>query len=91
MPAEGVDLTMVLAYTVGLIVVYLLFRLLWLPAKFLLRATTAVIVGAVSIGLLNLLGPYVGLHVPFNALSVLGAGFLGLPGIALVIALNGLL
>jgi pro-sigmaK processing inhibitor BofA len=56
-----------------------------------LRIAAAAGTGAVIIGVVNLVGGYVGLFVPFNALSVLSAGFLGIPGLVLVIALHTLL
>jgi len=92
MPTSGgLDLSIVLAYTVGLILAYFVLRLLWTPAKVVLRLGYALVIGAAAIGAINLVGAYIGLHVPFNVLSVLGAGLLGLPGIVLVIALGGLL
>lgn len=89
MPA-GVDLSAVLAYTVGLIVLYLLFRLLWLPAKLLLRGLYSVCLGTLAILAFNAFGRHLGLYVPVNPLSVLSAGFLGLPGIGLILALRSL-
>lgn len=87
----GVDLTVVLAYTVGLIVAYFLLRLLWGPAKLLLRIAYALAIGTAAIGLINLVGGLAQFHIPFNAVSVLSAGFLGVPGIVLVIMLKNLL
>ncbi len=87
----GVDLTVVLAYTVGLIIAYLLLRMLWTPARLLLRVAYAVVIGAVAIALINLVGGLVQIHIPFNAVSVLSAGLLGLPGIVLVLMLGNLL
>ena len=89
MPGE-VDFGLVLAYTVGLIVVYLLLRLLWLPARLLLRCVYALCLGTLALLAFNLVGRPFALHVPFNLVSVLGAGFLGLPGIVLLLALKTL-
>jgi len=86
----GVDLTVVLAYTVGLIAVYILFRLLWVPAKLALRCGYALLVGVAVIGGLNLIGRYLAFHLPLNVVSVFTVGFLGIPGIVLVIALGSL-
>jgi inhibitor of the pro-sigma K processing machinery len=86
----GIDLTVVLAYTVGLVVLYLLFRLLWLPAKLLLRGVYSVAAGTLAILVINVLGSHFGVHIPINPLSVLSAGFLGLPGIGLIVALRSL-
>lgn len=86
----GIDLSVVIAYTVGLIVLYLLFRLLWLPAKLVLRGAYAVLVGAMGILAFNAVGSYFSLHIPFNPLSVISVGFFGLPGIGLILALRTL-
>ncbi len=87
----GVDLSVVLAYTVGLIVAYLVLRLLWTPARLLLRTAYALAIGAVAILLINLVGGLIDIHIPFNAASVLSAGLLGLPGIVLVVMLRNLI
>ncbi|MDP2871251.1 MAG: pro-sigmaK processing inhibitor BofA family protein [Bacillota bacterium] len=86
----GIDLSVVLAYTVGLIVLYLLFRLMWVPAKLLMRALYAVCAGTLAILVFNVFGRYFSLYIPVNPLSVLSAGFLGLPGICLILALKSL-
>jgi inhibitor of the pro-sigma K processing machinery len=86
----AIDLSVVIAYTVGLIVLYLLFRLLWLPAKLMLRGAYSLLVGALGILLFNAVGSYLSVHIPFNALSVVSVGFLGIPGIGLILALRTL-
>ena len=82
----GVDLSVVLAYTVGLIILYLLFRLLWAPAKLALRGIYAMGIGLGAIVCINLVGRYVAVNLPLNPLSMLTVGFLGLPGVILVLA-----
>jgi inhibitor of the pro-sigma K processing machinery len=86
----GVDLSVVLAYTVGLIVLYLLFRLLWAPAKVALRCVYAMGIGLAVIVGANLVGHYVAFHLPLNPFSMLTIGFLGLPGVLLVVAVGRL-
>jgi inhibitor of the pro-sigma K processing machinery len=87
----GIDMTVVLAYTVGLVVLYLLCRLLLAPARLLLRVLSALGLGALAILLLNWLGGHFGFHLALNVLSASAVGFLGLPGILLLLGLRGLL
>lgn len=89
MPGD-VDFSVVLAYTVGLIALYLLFRLLWVPAKLVFRCGYALLVGLAVIAGLNLIGRHLAFHLPLNILSAFTVGFLGIPGIVLLIALRGL-
>lgn len=93
MPATlpPVDLPAIVAYATGLVLAYLLLRLFWLPARAVLRLGAAVALGAVAIGLINLVGSFAGIQVPLNAVSILGVGMLGIPGLLLVIALGTLL
>lgn len=44
--------------------------------------------GLVLVGGFNLAGPYLGLSVPLNAVTVAVAGLLGLPGLAALILLQ---
>lgn len=87
MPGD-VDLSVVFAYTVGLIALYLLFRLLWVPAKLVLRCGYALLAGLAAIAALNLVGSYFAFHLPLNIFSAFTVGFLGVPGIALLVALR---
>jgi len=48
----------------------------------------AVAAGLILIGGFNLAGPYLGLSVPLNAVTVTLVGLLGLPGLAALILLQ---
>lgn len=47
--------------------------------------------GLVALALVNLCGAYTGVVVPVNRLSLGTAGFLGIPGVTLLILLNTIL
>lgn len=44
--------------------------------------------GCVFIFVVNWIGTYVHFHLPFNPLTALTAGFLGLPGVAALVAIK---
>lgn len=70
----------------GLAVVLLLFYLR--PWRWLGQLVYAALVGLVLVGGFNLAGPYLGISVPLNAVTVVLTGLLGLPGLAALILLQ---
>ncbi|HLT57983.1 MAG: pro-sigmaK processing inhibitor BofA family protein [Limnochordales bacterium] len=86
------ELHVVVAYIVGVLLLYLLARVLLLPLRVLLRLIYNALLGAALLALVNLAGTYVaGVYLPINPVTALVAGFLGLPGVVLLIALQHLL
>ncbi len=47
--------------------------------------------GLAALALVNLCGPYTGVFLQVNRLSLLGAGLLGIPGVTLLVLCNGFL
>ena len=64
------------------------FRLLYTPAKWLLRLCIQGTCGLVCLWLLNTTSGFTGLTLPINAATVLLSGALGIPGTALVVLLE---
>ena len=62
----------------------ILVRLLLLPLKFAFKAGIHSGCGFVCLWLLNTIAPFTGISFPINAVTVLIAGTLGLPGIGLL-------
>ncbi|MGB9887491.1 MAG: pro-sigmaK processing inhibitor BofA family protein [Moorellales bacterium] len=61
----------------------------WLrPWRFLGRLAYCVLLGLLLVGGFNLAGPYLGLAVPLNPVTVLLVGLLGVPGLAALILLQ---
>lgn len=58
-----------------------LVRFLMLPVRFVWKAAVHSACGFVCLWLLNAAAPYTGIAFPMNAVTVLTAGMLGLPGI----------
>ena len=82
---------LILAFFLGLALLYLIGWLLLVPMKFLWRLLAGSILGGLSLWLVNQFGWLLGFVVPINPFTALAAGFLGLPGVALVVALMLLL
>ncbi|MGE5507871.1 MAG: pro-sigmaK processing inhibitor BofA family protein [Chitinophagales bacterium] len=78
----------VAAFLIGLFLVYLLARIFFVPLKFIVRLLFNAAVGGILLWLVNLLGRHFGVTVPINPITALVAGFLGVPGVVLVLALQ---
>lgn len=86
------DVQVVVAYIFGLVLIYLIARVLVLPVRILLRLLYNALVGALLLAFVNFVGSYViGIYLPINPVTALVAGFLGIPGVVLLVALQYLL
>lgn len=86
-----VDWTVVIAYAFGVLLLYVVARLLVVPLKFILRLLINAGVGLLLLAVFNLIGEFFDLYLPINPITALVAGFLGIPGIVLLLALQYLL
>ena len=73
---------------VGLLGLYLVGTALFRPLKFLIRLIAWAVLGVVLLLALNSTFGYFGFHIAINPLTILTAGILQLPGIALLVLLN---
>ncbi len=62
----------------------LLIRLMLVPMKLGFRLAVHAGCGLLCLWLLNLVAPYTGIFFPINAITVLIAGFLGIPGMGVM-------
>ena len=72
---------------VPILVAVVLIRLLLLPLRFLFKIGIHSGCGFLCLWLLNTIAPFTGIAFPINAVTVLTAGVLGLPGIGLLAVL----
>jgi len=79
---------LVLSFALGLILLYLIGWLLLVPMKFLWRLLAGSMLGGLALWLINRFGALWAFSVPLNPLTALITGLLGMPGIALVIAID---
>ncbi len=82
---------LVVSFALGLVLLYLIGWLLLVPMKFLWRLLAGSLLGGLALWLVNHFGQLVGFSVPLNPLTALITGLLGVPGLALIIALNALI
>ena len=79
---------LILSFAIGLTLLCLIGYLLLVPMRFMWRLVAGGVMGALALGLVNLLGALVGFTVEINPFTAMAVGFLGLPGAALVVALR---
>ena len=70
--------------SVPLLLVFLLLRLIALPIRWFWKISINSVCGFFCLWLLNSVTAFTGLSFPVNAVTVIIAGFLGLPGIAVL-------
>ncbi len=88
MPA---NINTVLAVFFGLVLLVVLFRAFYVPLKWGVRFLLNFGVGIVMVAVFNLVGGFFAFTVPLNAITATSAGFLGFPGLLLVIAVQRML
>lgn len=88
---DGIGINIILAYAAGLVLLYLLGWVLLVPIKIVWRLLYNGIIGGIVLVILNFIGGYFGLHIPLNPISALVVGFLGVPGVVLLLLLGYLL
>lgn len=80
-----VEFNVVLAYLFGIILIYLIGRIFFMPLKLVLRLIYNGLIGGIMLWVLNLIGAHFGFTIAINPITALVAGFLGLPGVVLLI------
>jgi len=78
----------ILALLIPALLAVLLIRLLVMPVKLAAKLLLHSAAGLLCLGLLNSVSGFTGIFFPINAVTVLIAGFLGLPGMALMTLLE---
>ncbi|MEG6584223.1 pro-sigmaK processing inhibitor BofA family protein [Dendrosporobacter sp. 1207_IL3150] len=85
MPAFNGELNVIFAYAFGIILIYLIGRVFLMPLKLIFRLIYNGIIGGIMLWVVNLIGGYVGFTIGINVITALVAGFLGIPGVILLI------
>lgn len=87
----GIELSVIFAYALGLILLYVIGYLLLFPLKWILKLIYNGIVGGILLLIVNLIGNIVGFSIVINPLTALIAGFLGIPGVIMLVFLKGVI
>lgn len=81
----GTDLSVIAAFVFGLILLLILGRILLMPLRLVWRLVYNGVVGGVMLWLLNLVGGHFGFTIAINPITALVAGFLGIPGVIILV------
>lgn len=78
----------VVAYILGIALLYMLGYLLQYPLRFVLRLIYNALLGGLALLAINLVGGWFSVTLPLNPVTALVAGLLGLPGLILLLVLK---
>ena len=81
----------VVAFGAGLLVLWLVFKILSLPIRILFRLLINAVIGAVILIIFNFLGDFIGLSIVINPVTAVVTGLLGVPGVILLVILQAIL
>jgi inhibitor of the pro-sigma K processing machinery len=87
----GIPFDIIIAYALGLVLLYFVGWLLLVPLKLLLRFLINGAIGGAALWVLNLIGRLIGVTVAINPITALTVGFLGIPGLILILLLQFIL
>ena len=82
------DLSFPFVIIIGAVLLYLFFRIIRLPLKWLWKLFIHAVVGFCSLFVLNFIGSWVGIYLDMSLFNALIAGILGLPGVVLLLVLK---
>ncbi|WP_042453781.1 pro-sigmaK processing inhibitor BofA family protein [Neobacillus dielmonensis] len=78
----------VIAVLGGLILLLLIIGAPFKPVKFIGQAAIKIVIGALFLFFLNAVGNRYGIHVPINPITSIISGFLGIPGVFALAAIQ---
>lgn len=84
----NLNYNVIIAYIFGIILIYLIGRLMLMPIKFVLKFIYNGLIGGVMLWGVNYIGAYFGFAIAINPITALVAGFLGVPGVILLIVMK---
>ncbi|MED3623425.1 pro-sigmaK processing inhibitor BofA family protein [Neobacillus thermocopriae] len=79
---------LIIALLGGLIILLLFSGAPFKPARFVGLAAIKILIGALFLFFLNTLGNQYGIHVPINFITSAISGFLGIPGLFALVAIQ---
>lgn len=73
---------------ITIIAILIIAKLFSWPLKKILKLLLNIIIGLILILIVNNFGVKIGLHIPFNRVTAIVSGTLGIPGVICLIILN---
>ena len=87
----GADIGIVLAYSAGIMLVFMVSWIFVKPLKFLGKLVLNSVLGAVFLMVFNYFGQYFDLYIAVNEVTALVLGILGIPGFIAILLVKFLL
>ncbi len=82
------DVGLILAYSAGIMIVFMISWIFVTPLKFLGRLILNSLLGAVFLILFNLVAQYFNFHIGVNLMTAMMLGILGIPGFIAILLLK---
>ncbi|MDF2565894.1 MAG: pro-sigmaK processing inhibitor BofA [Massilibacillus sp.] len=79
------DLSVIAAYVVGILAIYFIGKMFLMPVRLVWKLIYNGIIGGIMLWVVNFVGASFGFAIGINFVSALVAGFLGIPGVILLI------
>lgn len=79
------EVNVIIAFAFGLLLLYIVGRVFLMPLRLVFRLIYNGIIGGVILWLINLVGSHIGFTIAINPVTALVVGFLGLPGVVLLV------
>lgn len=77
----GMETSIFLAYTAGMLILYFIGRLFFVPIKIILKLLVNSIIGGAALVIIKLIGANFGIMLPVNPVNAIITGLTGIPGI----------
>lgn len=79
------EASVVAAYAVGILAIYFVGKMFLMPIRWVWKFVYNGVVGGVMLWVVNLIGAHFDFMIGINVISALVAGFLGIPGVVLLV------
>ena len=83
-----IDIFTILAVFLAIGAIYIIGMLLVLPVKMIMKFVINGLVGAIMLFIINIFSGLIGITIAINPITALVAGFLGIPGVLLLLFLQ---
>jgi inhibitor of the pro-sigma K processing machinery len=82
------DINIIIAFALGLLLIYLVGRVMLFPLRIVFKLIVNAVIGGLVLWVINYFGSYFGIHIPLNPITALTVGFLGIPGVVLLLVIQ---
>ncbi len=79
------EFNVIIAFVFGLLLLYIIGRVLLMPLRLVFKLIYNGLIGGIILWLLNWVGAYFGFTIAINVATALIVGFLGIPGVILLV------